>query len=157
MDLGTCDFRNRSQNRGTRMRKNGRRKTTLNGVTGVTRKKETFVTEETVKAGTRNSVTRTRRSVGGRMTGTVESIAGRRKRQLVKMLTEIGGEEDRRSRRRKKGSEFQFLNLSAISFVFDLNSISSIHSFLHSGYLYSTPSRKLLRGVLRPASAKENV
>ena len=111
------------------MRKNGRRKTTLNVVTGVTRKKETVVTEETVKAGIRNSVTstRTRRSVGGRMTGTVESTAGRRKRQLVKMLTEIGGEEDRRSRRRKKGSEFQFLNFSAI--VFELN---FVHSFISS-------------------------
>src|SRR6218665_1133480 len=30
-----------------------------------------------------------------------------------------------------------------------------IHSFIHSGCLYSTPSRNLLRGALSPAKAKE--
>src|SRR6218665_1175488 len=30
-----------------------------------------------------------------------------------------------------------------------------IHSFIHSGYLYSTPSRNLLRGALSPATVKE--
>src|SRR6218665_3164896 len=29
------------------------------------------------------------------------------------------------------------------------------HSFIHSGYLYSAPSRKLLRGALSPATVKE--
>src|SRR6218665_938457 len=31
----------------------------------------------------------------------------------------------------------------------------SIHSFIHSGYLYSAPSRNLLRGALSPATVKE--
>src|SRR6218665_1743849 len=30
-----------------------------------------------------------------------------------------------------------------------------IHSFIHSGYLYSSPSRNLLRGALGPATVKE--
>src|SRR6218665_1332102 len=30
-----------------------------------------------------------------------------------------------------------------------------IHSFIHSGYLYSAPSRNLLRGALSPATVKE--
>src|SRR6218665_1250857 len=29
------------------------------------------------------------------------------------------------------------------------------HSFIHSGYLYSAPSRNLLRGALSPATVKE--
>src|SRR6218665_2428512 len=32
---------------------------------------------------------------------------------------------------------------------------SFIHSFIHSGYLYSAPSRNLLRGALSPATVKE--
>src|SRR6218665_2942865 len=31
----------------------------------------------------------------------------------------------------------------------------SLHSFIHSGYLYSAPSRNLLRGALSPARVKE--
>ena len=31
----------------------------------------------------------------------------------------------------------------------------STHSFIHSGYLYSAPSRNLLRGALSPATVKE--
>lgn len=83
----------------------------LNVVTSVTRKKVTAVTrrevtEETVKAGVIKGVTRKRRSVDAKTeTGTVGHIAGKRIRQLVKMLTEIRGEEDR-SPRRKKGLEF---------------------------------------------------
>src|SRR6218665_132651 len=30
-----------------------------------------------------------------------------------------------------------------------------VHSFIHSGYLYSAPSRNLLRGALSPATVKE--
>src|SRR6218665_827135 len=30
-----------------------------------------------------------------------------------------------------------------------------VHSFIHSGYFYSAPSRNLLRGALRPATVKE--
>jgi len=30
-----------------------------------------------------------------------------------------------------------------------------VHSFIHSGYLYSAPSRNLLRGALSPAMVKE--
>jgi len=30
-----------------------------------------------------------------------------------------------------------------------------VHSFIHSGYLYSAPSKNLLRGALIPAMAKE--
>src|SRR6218665_3001003 len=30
-----------------------------------------------------------------------------------------------------------------------------LHSFIHSGYLYSAPSRTLLRGDLSPATVKE--
>ena len=30
-----------------------------------------------------------------------------------------------------------------------------IHSFIHSGYLYSAPSGNLLRGALSPATVKE--
>ena len=30
-----------------------------------------------------------------------------------------------------------------------------IYSFIHSGYLYSAPSRNLLRGALSPATVKE--
>ena len=30
-----------------------------------------------------------------------------------------------------------------------------IHSFIHSGYLYSAPSRNLLKGALSQASVKE--
>ena len=32
-----------------------------------------------------------------------------------------------------------------------------IHSFIHSGYLYSAPSRNLLRGALSPATVKEKM
>src|SRR6218665_893473 len=32
---------------------------------------------------------------------------------------------------------------------------SLFHSFIHSGYLYSAPSRNLLRGALSPATVKE--
>src|SRR6218665_3909516 len=33
--------------------------------------------------------------------------------------------------------------------------LSFSNSFIHSGYLYSAPSRNLLRGALSPATAKE--
>src|SRR6218665_3956067 len=33
--------------------------------------------------------------------------------------------------------------------------LENIHSFIHSGYLYSAPSRNLLRGALSPATVKE--
>ena len=35
------------------------------------------------------------------------------------------------------------------------NALGLIHSFIHSEYLYSAPSRNLLRGILSPAMAKE--
>jgi len=54
---------------------------------------------------------------------------------------------------RKRGTKLQWPLVDPV--IKQLQIYNYIHSFIHSGYLYSAPSRNLLRGALSPATVKE--
>ena len=69
----------------------------------------------------------------------------------------LGGTLDLRKANIKTNVSCDYVPVIMKELVPSLNIATStfIHSFIHSGYLYSTPLRNLLRGALSPATAKE--
>src|SRR6218665_2506630 len=51
--------------------------------------------------------------------------------------------------------DFTWISNACLWFYVFYMDLTWIHSFIHSGYLYSAPSRNLLRGALSPATVKE--